>query len=88
MTVRVTPRSGRTALAGMSGNHLLVRVAAPPVDGAANNALIAVLAETLRVPRRAIHVVAGERSRIKRVVVEGYPASELDNRLAAALAER
>jgi uncharacterized protein (TIGR00251 family) len=88
VTVRVTPRSGRTALAGVSGTQLLVRVAAAPVEGAANDALVALLAETLRIPRRAVRVDAGERSRIKRVVVEGYRALELDNRLAAALTER
>jgi uncharacterized protein YggU (UPF0235/DUF167 family) len=66
----------------------LLRVAAPPVEGAANEAVINLLAETLRVPRRAIRLATGERSRTKRLVVEGYHASELDVRLAAALAER
>jgi uncharacterized protein (TIGR00251 family) len=86
--VRVTPRSGRTALAGVLGTQLLVRVTAPPVEGAANDAVIGLLADVLRVPRRAIRVAAGERSRTKRLIVEGYRAADLDERLAAALPER
>jgi uncharacterized protein YggU (UPF0235/DUF167 family) len=58
------------------------------VEGAANEAVVALLADALRVPKRALRVVAGERGRSKRLVVEGYSASELDTRLAAALPQR
>ena len=52
----------------------VVRVAAPPVDGAANDALIAFLADALHVPRRAVRIVSGERSRQKRVAIAGDAA--------------
>jgi uncharacterized protein (TIGR00251 family) len=56
---------------GRRGEAVLVRLNAPPVDGAANEALIAFLAETLGVPRRAISVIAGGTSRDKRVRIVG-----------------
>jgi uncharacterized protein len=69
--VRVIPRAGKSAIAGVRGNALLVRLNAPPVDGAANAELIDVLADALDIPKRAISIVAGERSRQKRVCIEG-----------------
>ena len=69
--VRVIPRSSKPGLAGTREGAVLVRVNAPPVDGAANEALIEVLADALRVPRRAVTIVSGQRSRLKRVRVEG-----------------
>jgi len=72
--VRVIPRSGRTGLAGSRDGRLLVRVSAPPVEGAANDALLALVADTLSVPRRAVRIVAGERSRQKRIAVDGVSA--------------
>lgn len=53
---------------------MLVRVAAPPVEGAANDALITFLADLLRVPRRNIRLIRGERSRRKRIAVAGVNA--------------
>jgi hypothetical protein len=72
--VRVVPRAGRSGLAGTRGGALLVRLAAPPVEGAANAELIEVLAGLLGVPKRAVTIVAGERSRAKRVCVAGVTA--------------
>jgi uncharacterized protein (TIGR00251 family) len=69
--VRVIPRAGKSGLAGRRGNALLVRLNAPPVDGAANAELVQVLAEAFGVPRRSVEIVAGERSRHKRVRVSG-----------------
>lgn len=80
IAVRLTPRGGRAAVEGigeMGGQTFLkLRVAAPPIDGAANAALIACLAEMLRLPRSAITLIAGDRSRIKRLRLqgEGLPA--------------
>ena len=69
--VRVIPRSPRTRVDGRRGNAILVRLAAPPVDGAANDALLTFLAETLDVPRRSVRLVAGEKSRDKKVAIAG-----------------
>jgi len=55
----------------MRGAAILVRLAAPPVDGAANDALIAFLSAALDIPRRQITIVSGERSRDKRVRIAG-----------------
>jgi uncharacterized protein YggU (UPF0235/DUF167 family) len=55
----------------MRGAAILVRLAAAPVDGAANDALVAFLSEALGLPRRSIRIVAGEKSRDKRVAIEG-----------------
>ena len=73
--VRVIPRAGRSGLAGTRDGALLVRLNAPPVDGAANDELIEVLAKALGVPKRAVTLVAGDRSRRKRVRVEGVTAA-------------
>jgi uncharacterized protein (TIGR00251 family) len=69
--VRVIPRANRTQASGERDGRLLVRLAAPPVDGAANAALIEYLSELFDVPRRAVRIVSGERGRQKRVAVDG-----------------
>jgi uncharacterized protein (TIGR00251 family) len=69
--VHVQPRASRTEIAGVHGAALKVRLLAPPVDGAANEALAAFLAKRLAVPRRAVRVVAGATSRTKTVEIEG-----------------
>ena len=74
VSVRVVPRAGRTRLDGRRGDALLVRLAAPPVEGAANEALIAFLAEALHLPRRNLRICSGEKSRDKRVAIAGLPA--------------
>ena len=79
--VRVIPRAGRSGLAGTRGGALLVRLNAPPVEGAANAELIALLARTFGVARRAVTIVSGERSRQKRVQVEGVAMAAAAARL-------
>ncbi len=74
-SVRVQPRSSRTGVEGVHGDALTVRVNAPPVDGAANEAVVEVLAEALGVPRRAVRIVSGDSSRTKVVEVEGVDAA-------------
>ena len=74
LDVRVIPRASRPGLAGTRDGALLVRLSAPPVEGAANAELIQVLAKVLDVPKRQVTIVAGERSRLKRVRVEGLTA--------------
>jgi len=71
LDVRVTPRAGRAGFAGMREDVLLVRLAAAPVDGAANEELIRLIAKTLRIPKRDVTIVSGERSRTKRIRIAG-----------------
>ena len=75
--VRVQPRASRTEVVGVHGGALKVRLRAPPVDGAANEALVDYLAEQLGVPRRAVRVVAGAASRAKTVEVDGADAGRV-----------
>ena len=79
--VRVIPRSGRSGIAGIRDDAVLIRLNAPPVDGAANTELIRVLAEILGIPRRDIEIVSGGRSRSKRVRIRGVEASDVRRRL-------
>jgi uncharacterized protein (TIGR00251 family) len=76
INVRVIPRAGKSGVAGTRGDALLVRLQAPPVDGAANEELIAVLAEALGVPKRQLSIVSGARSRQKRVALSGTLKSD------------
>jgi len=69
--IRVIPRASRSCVAGVRDDALLVRLQAPPVEGAANAALIELLADLLRVPRNAISIVGGQSRRNKRVLVTG-----------------
>lgn len=69
--VHVQPRASRSEVVGMHGDALKVRLQAPPVDGAANAALVDLLAELLGIPRRAVRIVAGASSRSKTVEVAG-----------------
>ena len=68
--VQVVPRASKSEVVGEHNGSLRVRVAAPPVDGAANEELIRVLAKKFEVPRRALSIVRGEASRIKHVRIE------------------
>ena len=63
ITVRVIPRAGKSGVAGTRGEALLVRLRAAPVDDAANEELIEVIATRLDVPRRAVEIISGGRSR-------------------------
>jgi uncharacterized protein (TIGR00251 family) len=74
--VTVVPRAGRTGLSGIRGGRLLVRLAAPPVEGAANTALIDFFSKLFRRPKSAVRLVSGERSRTKRLAVDGVTAAE------------
>jgi hypothetical protein len=83
--VRVVPRAGRTAIAGRRGDALLIRLAAAPVDGAANDALIAFLASTFECPRRDVTIVSGAASRDKRVALARTTLADVTARLSAIL---
>ena len=77
LDIRVIPRANKTELAGERDGALLVRLAAPPVEGAANAALIDFLASALDLPRRSIRIVSGERSRRKRVAIAGMTTEQV-----------
>jgi uncharacterized protein (TIGR00251 family) len=65
ISVRVQPRASRDSVEVQSDGSIRIRLQAPPADGAANKALIGLMAGTLRVPRRAVRIVAGARGRTK-----------------------
>ncbi len=71
LAVHVQPGARRSTVAGLHGARLKIRIAAPALDGRANDALVAFVAESLGVPRRCVRVATGERSRDKLVAVAG-----------------
>ena len=73
--VRVAPRVSRSAIAGLHGGALKVALTAPPVEGAANAALVKLLAKKLGVAKSAVTIVRGERGRDKQVRVAGVDAA-------------
>lgn len=77
LDVYVQPRASRSEIVGEHDGALRVRLAAPPVDNAANEALVALLAKALGVPKRDIRVVTGATSRRKVVEVSGVTAEEV-----------
>jgi uncharacterized protein (TIGR00251 family) len=81
LDVRVIPRAARPGLAGTRDGALLVRLSAPPVEGAANAELIQLLAKALDIPKRQVTIVAGERGRLKRVKLEGVTAERVAEKL-------
>lgn len=81
LAVRVSPRAGRTAIAGERGGRLLIQTTAPPVDGRANEALCRLLAKTLGVAGGRVTVAGGTHARDKLVRVEGVTPREAADRL-------
>jgi len=80
LTVRVQPRASRTEVAGLHGDSLKIRLASPPVDGAANRELIAFIARRLRRPKSSITLERGARARRKTLCIKNI---ELDSAVAA-----
>ncbi|MCB9528729.1 MAG: YggU family protein [Myxococcales bacterium] len=85
VSVRVQPRARRSALAGVHGDALKVALQAPPVDGAANEALVKFLAGLCAVPPSSVRIVGGQTSRQKRVLFAALDAATVDARLRRAL---
>jgi uncharacterized protein len=85
--VYVQPRASRSEVVGMHGTALKVRLHAPPVDGAANEALVRLLAESLGIPRRAVRIVAGAAARAKTVEMDGTTEAAV-RALAARVSDR
>jgi uncharacterized protein len=81
LSVYVTPRASRSEVAGEREGALWVRLAAPPVDGKANAALISLLADWLGVPKAHVEIVSGETARRKRIRIAPIDAPTLRSRL-------
>ena len=77
LNVRVIARARKTECAGFRDDELVVRIAAPPVEGAANDALIAFFSSALHVPRRAVQIVSGDRGRHKRLTIDGVTHDQI-----------
>lgn len=75
--VRVQPRSSREEIAGEFQGALKIRITAPPFDNRANEALRDFLAKCLNVPRTAVRILSGGKSRTKRVEVQGIAAGQV-----------
>ncbi|MCC6207945.1 MAG: YggU family protein [Gammaproteobacteria bacterium] len=69
LSVRVQPRASKDEIVGMQGNHLKIRITAPPVDGKANVHLIQFLARVFDVPKSRISLLSGESGREKRILI-------------------
>ncbi|RUP12261.1 MAG: DUF167 domain-containing protein [Methylobacterium sp.] len=83
LAVRLTPRGGRDAAEGWARDekgqpYLKARVAAPPVEGAANEALVAMIAKALKVGRRSVRIVAGDQNRLKILEIDGVIEADLE----------
>ncbi len=79
--VHVIPRAARTEFGGVRGSALVVRVSAPPVEGAANEALLKMLSDALDIPASDLAIISGHHSRNKTLRVMGLSAAELKQRL-------
>ena len=83
LKVRVQPRASRDQVVGYRGDQLRLRVAAPPEDGRANEAVIALLARALGLPQSRVSILRGHASRNKLVLIEGVDEAEVQRRLNA-----
>jgi uncharacterized protein len=83
--VRVQPRASRSGVAGELDGVLKVRLAAPPVDGEANEELIRLLSKVFDTPRQRIAILAGQTSKNKVVSISGISVDEVSGILAEAL---
>lgn len=84
LTIHVQPRARRTEVAGRHGDAIKIRLAAPPVDDAANEELVRFLAEALEVPRAAVSITRGGTARRKTVTVVGRTAAAAERILLGA----
>ena len=82
INVYVQPRASKTAVVGMHDGCVKIRLAAPPVDGAANAALVEFVAEQVNVAKSRVRITAGLTSRRKTVEVEGVTSEQLAGALS------
>ena len=83
LDLKITPNAPANAVLGETGGVIRLKLQAPAVEGKANAALIAFLAETLRMPKAAVSLKGGRRSRLKQVEVQGLDGTEACRRLLA-----
>ena len=83
LSVKLQPRASKDEIGAPAGNELKVKVTAPPVDFAANEALLRLLSDRLDCPRSAIQLVRGQTSRHKVVSIHGLTAEAITTRLSA-----
>ncbi len=88
LRVKVQPRASRSEIGEVLGQELKIKITAPPVDSAANEALVRFLAEVLGCPRGAVQLVRGPTSRHKVIAIRGMKADEVAARLSPAAAEK
>jgi uncharacterized protein (TIGR00251 family) len=88
LQLRVSPGASRAGIVGRHGDAWKVRVAAPPEDGRANDAVIRLLADALALPRRDISIVSGHGARDKVVSLAGIAPEDAERRLESATAGR
>jgi uncharacterized protein (TIGR00251 family) len=84
-SVRVVPRASRNKVAGIQDGAVRIRLTAPPVEGAANEALVSFLSVVLRVAKRDIELISGQTGRKKVVSVAGLSPEEVEARLRSHL---
>jgi uncharacterized protein len=80
-TVKVLPRSSKTAIAGEAEGIVRIKIASPPVDGAANIELVKFLSKVFGVSKTSVKLVSGAQSRQKRVLIAGVTAAEVREKL-------
>jgi len=80
--VLAAPRASKSAVVGVHGGALKVRLAAPPVDGAANDELVATLAKYFRVAKSAVVILGGAASKRKRVKIKGLGPEEISGKIS------
>jgi uncharacterized protein (TIGR00251 family) len=78
LTIKVIPRASKPGIAGTRDGALLVRLQSPPVEGAANEELVQVIAKAFGIAKRDITIVAGERSKLKRVAIATLERGQLE----------
>jgi hypothetical protein len=83
LRLKVQPRASRNEVGEVLGDELKIKVTAPPVDSAANEAVVRFLAELLQCPRSAVQIIRGETSRHKTVAIRGLAADVVEARLTA-----
>jgi uncharacterized protein (TIGR00251 family) len=85
LSLHVVPRAARSEIVGTHGEALKVRINAPPAGGAANAALVELIAQQLGVPKQQVQIISGKASRRKRVAIRGVSYRTLERRLARLL---